>query len=528
MPALRDMRIGTRLAFAFGLIALLMTLMSMNTVLRLKGVRNDMDSLLKDSYVKVKLVNAISEDINLHARLLRNLLIFDSDDQRSSDIKQLVDTRASIDKLGLSLSALLHTQHGKDLYTTIEQERQAFMSAEDVMIAMIKKGDVAQAKTFLVDELRPKQLAFQKHLNELTKYQESIMEDSGESTLNTVQQVTWTTAICTVIGVASAALAGYLTTRSVTRPVRAVVDDLSRVARGDLTVQIVNDRGDEIGQLQAGLSDMVSGLKLIVEQVRTGVDSVTTASGQIAAGNQDLSQRTEQQASSLQQTASSMEQLTATVRQSADTARTASNLAANASAAAVHGGEVVSHVVVTMADIEASSRRIVDIIDVIDTIAFQTNILALNAAVEAARAGEQGRGFAVVAGEVRVLARRSADAAKEIKALIDTSVAKVNAGSSQVTEAGLAMGDIVDQVQKVRDLISEIAGTSGEQSRGIEQVNVAVSQMDQVTQQNAALVEESAAAAASLAHQATALSAAVSNFKTGSPRMPSVTRFAAV
>eukprot|EP01031_Cornospumella_fuschlensis_P042127 gene42127-biopygen33591 len=261
-----------------------------------------------------------------------------------------------------------------------------------------------------------------------------------------------------------------------------------------------------VGRMQLALTG-------IVRTVRGNSDSVATASAQIAQGNQDLSSRTEEQASALQQTAASMEQLGSAVQQNADNARQANQLAQGASEVAVRGGKVVSEVVSTMKDIQTSSQRISDIIGTIDGIAFQTNILALNAAVEAARAGEQGRGFAVVAGEVRLLAQRSAEAAKEIKTLIGTSTDKVEAGGRQVAEAGQAMHDIVEQVRKVTDLIGEIANTTSEQSRGIEQVNTAVTQMDQVTQQNAALVEESAAAAHSLADQAQSLAQAVALFR---------------
>jgi methyl-accepting chemotaxis protein len=261
------------------------------------------------------------------------------------------------------------------------------------------------------------------------------------------------------------------------------------------------------------MEEMREGLVTIVERVRTGTEAISTASSQIASGNMDLSSRTEQQASSLEETASSMEELTSTVRQNADNARQANQLAASASSIALHGGTVVAQVVATMGDIDDSARKIVDIISVIDGIAFQTNILALNAAVEAARAGEQGRGFAVVAAEVRSLAHRSAAAAKEIKTLIGDSVVKVDAGSQLVAQAGNTMNDVVDSVRRVTDLMAEIAAASQEQSAGIEQVNQAISQMDQVTQQNAALVEEAAAAAESLQGQASSLAHTVSVFK---------------
>ncbi|MBN9205295.1 methyl-accepting chemotaxis protein [Methylibium petroleiphilum] len=319
-----------------------------------------------------------------------------------------------------------------------------------------------------------------------------------------------------VIAFLSAAVSGTLITRSLTRALGAEPDQLGtvaqRVAQGDLS-RVDGAADAPRGSVLASLGAMQASLADIVGRVRNSSDCIATGSAQIATGNADLSQRTEEQASNLQQTAASMEELTATVKQNADTARQATQLAGSASGAAAHGGSVVSEVVATMGAITESSRKISDIIGVIDGIAFQTNILALNAAVEAARAGEQGRGFAVVAGEVRNLAQRSAEAAKEIKALIEDSVEKVGTGSRLVNDAGQSMNEIVAQVQRVNDLISEISAASVEQSGGISQIGNAVNQLDQVTQQNAALVEESAAAAESLKHQAATLADLVSVFR---------------
>ena len=305
-----------------------------------------------------------------------------------------------------------------------------------------------------------------------------------------------------------------LTLRSICAPMEQATRLARRIADGDLSQQGLQVEGrDETAQLMRSLLDMQASLAGIVSQVKASTDSISTASAEIAHGNADLSARTEQTASNLQQTASSMEQLTGTVRQSADAANQANRLASSASAVAQRGGEVVTQVVATMDEITASSRKIADIIGVIDGIAFQTNILALNAAVEAARAGEQGRGFAVVASEVRSLAQRSAEAAREIKALIGSSVARVDVGSRLVQNAGTTMGEIVASVQRVSDIIGEITAASGEQSSGIGQVNTAVTQLDRMTQQNAALVEQSAAAAESLKDQADRLAGAVGRFK---------------
>ncbi|MGJ7521374.1 methyl-accepting chemotaxis protein [Variovorax sp. LT1P1] len=311
-------------------------------------------------------------------------------------------------------------------------------------------------------------------------------------------------------------LFGWLISRGIVRqlgcePERAA-DITRQIAEGDLSVAIELRRNDQTSVLHA-IKAMRDSLAKVVGEVRQGTDTIATASSQIASGNQDLSSRTEEQASSLEQTAASMEELTSTVKQNADNARQANQLAASASEVAVRGGSVVGQVVDTMSAINTSSRKIVDIIAVIDGIAFQTNILALNAAVEAARAGEQGRGFAVVASEVRSLAQRSAAAAKEIKGLIDDSVGKVEAGSHQVAEAGRTMEEIVASVKRVTDIMGEIASASHEQTQGIEQINQAITQMDQVTQQNAALVEEAAAAAGSLQEQAGSLSQLVGVFQ---------------
>ncbi len=301
--------------------------------------------------------------------------------------------------------------------------------------------------------------------------------------------------------------------RSITRPLSRAVEVAQKVAAGDLTSQVEVNTSDETGQLLQALKDMNENLRKIVSEVRTGTDSIATGTKQIASGNADLSQRTEEQASSLEETASSMEELTSTVKQNAENAKQANQLAISASAVAVKGGAVVSQVVSTMSSINESSKKIADIIGVIDGIAFQTNILALNAAVEAARAGEQGRGFAVVASEVRNLAQRSAAAAKEIKALIGDSVEKVGTGTKLVDEAGKTMEEIVFSVKRVTDIMAEITAASQEQSTGIEQVNQAITQMDEVTQQNAALVEQAAAAAESMQEQAQNLAQAVSVFK---------------
>jgi methyl-accepting chemotaxis protein len=370
-----------------------------------------------------------------------------------------------------------------------------------------------ELKDTIGSRMRPALVAYDEALLELARRQKQSFNETKASLDATVDSSRKLIIALGTLALALGAVLALLLTRSITRPIGEAVELARTVAKGDLTARIEVRTKDETGQLTAALQAMTENLNRIVTRVRTGTETISTGSGQISAGNQDLSARTEQQASSLEETASSMEELTSTVQQNAENARMGNHLAASAAQTAEKGGGVVSQVVSTMGEIHESARKVVDIISVIDGIAFQTNILALNAAVEAARAGEQGRGFAVVASEVRTLAQRSAAAAKEIKTLIDDSVDRVETGTRLVNEAGMTMADVVDSVKRVSSIMSEIASASQEQRDGIEQVNQAIGQMDQVTQQNAALVEEAAAAAASMQDQAGQLSEAVSLFK---------------
>ncbi|MEX3638837.1 methyl-accepting chemotaxis protein [Paraburkholderia sp. BR14427] len=347
----------------------------------------------------------------------------------------------------------------------------------------------------------------------LRKYQFDSAKQGFDSAQNSFHLFRMVSIGALVLGVLAAALSYLTLSRAIARPLDEALGHFEAIAAGDLRRPVVVTSRDEMGQLLEGIARMQRSLTETVRSVRGGSESIATATRQIAAGNVDLSSRTEEQASALQETASSMEQLTGTVRQNADNARQASALAANASEIANKGSAVVGQVVGTMGDINQSSAKIADIISIIEGIAFQTNILALNAAVEAARAGEEGRGFAVVAGEVRSLAQRSSAAAKEIKELIDTSVERVQSGSALVDEAGRTMSEIISAVQRVTDIMGEIASASEEQSGGIDQVARAVTQMDEVTQQNAALVEEAAAAASSLEEQAARLLNVVAVFQ---------------
>ncbi len=419
---------------------------------------------------------------------------------------------AAARKLADALPVVEQQERVKEAMSRLERYRTRF---ESVAKTMIDEGfDSPTGASIFMTRVQGEYNGAHESIEMLALDLEKSATDAGEN-LRAVGMLVMA-LLAGAVGVALVFIAPstVLNMLSICRPISEAESLAKAIAGGDLTEHKIDARGnDEAGQLVRSLQAMQASLRQMVGQVRSSTDSIGTASTQIASGTQDLSSRTEHQASNLQQTASSMEELSATVKNSADSARQANQLASSAAAVAARGGEVVSQVVATMDDINASSKKIADIIGVIDGIAFQTNILALNAAVEAARAGEQGRGFAVVASEVRSLAQRSAQAAKEIKGLIGASVEKVEGGAKLVADAGKTMTEIVGSVQRVTDIIGEITAAATEQSDGIGQVNTAVVQLDQMTQQNAALVEESAAAAESLKDQAMRLARVVSGFK---------------
>ena len=510
----RNISIKARLIFILSFMAVVMLVIGIIGMVGMSKSDAGLKTVYEDRTIPLGQVAGIESLILLNRNAL-NIALADQSPEVVAEQTAQVDTNiAEIAKIWAAYMATDLTPEEKVLAEKFAADRKAFVvEGLKPAAAALRAGDFEAAKNIMATKVRPLYAPAKEGIAALIQLQLDVAKQEYElahSRSATLRNLALTSIIG---GIGLSAWLGFMLIRAITGPLDAAIKLARGVAAGDLTQRIEIHSNDEIGQLMQALKEMTDNLVTIVSQVRTGTDSVATASNQIAAGNLDLSSRTEQQASSLEETASSMEELTSTVKQNAENAKQANQLVVSTADIAVKGGQVVGQVVDTMASIKESSRKIADIISVIDGIAFQTNILALNAAVEAARAGEQGRGFAVVATEVRNLAQRSAGAAKEIKSLIEDSVGKVDAGGKLVDEAGKTMEEIVSSVKRVTDIMSEIAAASMEQSTGIEQVNQAVGQMDEVTQQNAALVEEAAAAAESLQDQAAKLAEAVSVFK---------------
>ncbi|KPF50076.1 chemotaxis protein [beta proteobacterium AAP121] len=444
---------------------------------------------------------------------VRHAILARTPEELAATLADIGAKRQHLEKTLAAYERGLFTEAGRERFKTLPPAVAEFWRVGEENLKLVQAGQKAEAFDFLVDKTIPARNLLLAQLNQTVSYQtERLAKDL--STIEKEARLTeWVVIGLLLVAVVFVALAVWYMMSVLRRRVQLVQDVTERVRTGDLQTPVRDDARDEISPLLASLAAMQSSLAQVVGTVRSNAEAVATASTEIAQGNQDLSSRTEQQASALQQTAATMEQLGTTVRHNADNARQANTLAATASTVAGQGGEMVDKVVATMQDITASSRRIADIIGVIDSIAFQTNILALNAAVEAARAGEQGRGFAVVASEVRSLAQRCAEAAREIKVLINTSVEQVAQGTQLVDHTGKTMADIVASIRRVSDIVAEISSASAEQSTGVQQVGQTVTQLDQSTQQNAALVEEGAAATESLKSQAQQLVRAVAVFK---------------
>ena len=510
---LANLKIGKRLALGYGVICAMLVLMIILSNAMLGRVNAGTDEIVNQRMPRIDMAVRVQDETNNIAIALRNVMLSRDAADRARQVETIMASRRTMDELLAQMKDAIQSEKGRALLAQMEQETATYKTGQDKLISLVQAGDMDAAHALLGGDMRPLLLRLKAATGEQAALQKEIAARAAQEAGATYRS---TSLLMWGLGAAALVLAGlvaWLITRSITRPLNQALEVANTVAAGDLTSRIEVTTRDETGQLLAALKTMNASLANTVGTVRVGTDTIAVAASQVAVGAQDLSSRTEQQASALEEAASSMEELTSTVRQNADNARQANVLAEVASNVAARGGDVVKQVVGTMNDINAASARINDIIGVIDGIAFQTNILALNAAVEAARAGEQGRGFAVVASEVRNLAQRSAAAAKEIKGLIGDSTGAVEQGSKLVAEAGSTMDEIVDSVRRVTDIMAEISAASLEQSAGIEQINQAVTQMDQGTQQNAALVEEAAAAATAMREQSTLLAQAVAVFR---------------
>ena len=510
---LNSIRLTAKLWLSTGLIVLGLCAVIGFAALRSASDRAEGSAMLDDLSAKARLITQWAGLTETNAARSQAMLL-SSDSAVEAGLKDAITaTSAKIGEIQKAIEATNLTSAEKTQMATIAANRKAVLETGAMVVKVRAEGKLDEVTAIFNNQYLPAMAVYQKSQNDLEAMEKPAYESARAGITqksNDLLVIAATGIFLVIVGIVFGT--AWLI-RSIRQPLLQANALASSIAQGDLSMKIDISRNDEFGDLMKSLASMNESLGRMVHQVRQSTDSIATASAEIASGNNDLAQRTEQTSSNLQSTASSMGQLTSTVQQSAENAHQASTLAANASSVAERGGAVVSQVVATMEEINVSSRKIADIIGVIDGIAFQTNILALNAAVEAARAGEQGRGFAVVASEVRSLAQRSAEAAKEIKGLIGTSVEKVASGTKLVSDAGNTMNDIVQSVRKVADMIGEITAAANEQSSGISHVNGAIGNLDQMTQQNAALVEESAAAAESLRDQANQLAQAVAVFK---------------
>ncbi|MES2039078.1 MAG: methyl-accepting chemotaxis protein [Pseudomonadota bacterium] len=509
---LTNLRIGTRLASGFALILILLLGVAYLGVHGMALSNEALHHVVTVNVKKIEVLEDMSKSVHIVSRVIRTIALLSDETMANNEHKKIEEARAHYNTAFSLLEKMPLDQAGKAFVAKIKEDQVAARALNDKFADMAKTNK-DEATIFLLKVAGPANAKWQDEIQEFIDLQEKKNQNDEESATRAYHSALTMMIIITSLAFVFGAGIAWFSTRSITAPLAIAVGVAKTVAKGDLTSDIQVNSTDETGQLMQALKEMNDNLIDIVGKVRNGTDTIATATGEIASGNLDLSSRTEQQAGSLEETASSMEELTSTVKHNADSARQANELAISASQVAIKGGAVVTEVVSTMGSIDASSKKIVDIIGVIDGIAFQTNILALNAAVEAARAGEQGRGFAVVASEVRNLAQRSAAAAKEIKTLINDSVEQVEIGSRLVNQAGSTMESVVSSIQNVTNIMGEITLASKEQTTGIEQINLAVTHMDETTQKNAALVEEAAAAAGSLAEQTHVLAQVVSIFR---------------
>lgn len=520
-----NIKVSTRLSIGFGFILLMMSFMTAVALLRFSSISEINDKIIEKDWVKADAANTINVMTRANSRRTMELLITTDKAQVAKIFDRIESNKKTIDHAFETLEDLIYRQEGKDLLARIKSARAKFVASFTKVGSLVKEEKKDEAISLMNIETLPALDALQEPITTLATLQKEIVVASSAEAKRGIDSARVLILSLGGLALFAGISASYFITRTLLKQLGGephyATAIAGRIAEGDLTVAIQLKPHDQ-GSLLFAIKVMRDSLVDIVAQVRAGTDTIAIASAQIASGNLDLSSRTEEQASALEETASSMEELTSTVKQNSENAVQANRLAQSASEIAIKGGDVVSHVVHTMGSINESSKKIVDIIAVIDSIAFQTNILALNAAVEAARAGEQGLGFAVVASEVRNLAQRSAAAAKEIKTLIGDSVEKVEVGEKLVNEAGITMNEVVVSVKRVTDIIGQITLAGAEQTSGIEQINQAIIQMDDVTQQNATLVEEAAAAAQSMRDQSENLSRIVSIFKLMEVPVPKV------
>jgi methyl-accepting chemotaxis protein len=516
----QNWKIATKMAAGFGFVLVLLLCVVGVGLNRLGTIGALTQKVITTDWVKADAAASIAATTRANAALTMQLFIAPDAAARSAILAQVEVNKGIISAALETLRKLVYLPEGKRILATILARRKTYVTSFTRVDGLIAAGRKDDAIALVQKETLPALELLQASVSELSALQKAVAQRSGEDVLGNINMARLLMLALGCAAVVSGVAAAWLVSRAITLPVRRAIELAEQVAGGDLSGSVEVRQQDEIGQLLTALNSMTASLAHIVGQVRTGTGIIATASSEIASGNMDLSARTEEQASALEETASSMEEMTATVKENVEYLRAASAHSTAASGMAERGGELVREVVRTMGAINGSSQRIVDIISVIDGIAFQTNILALNAAVEAARAGEQGRGFAVVASEVRNLAQRSAQAAREIKQLIESSVADVAAGSRLVGQAGGTMEQLVDSVRKVADLVGQINAANLEQSIGLEQINLAITAMDQVTQQNAAMVEEAASAASEMSDQAVHLEQVVAHFKLDAPQPP--------
>jgi methyl-accepting chemotaxis protein len=518
--------VKARLFGTLSLLAVALLGVGMLGLSKLQGANRHMDEIYNRNFKSTEWITKVAALRRDNIRAL-DVALMSGDPQLFAEFKSVQERNTrQIDELWAQYKDHEASSEERAVAEQFERQGEEYRVAGDQVIAKLAEGAVEEARKLRIAELRPKLLPMIATSDELVKMQDTQAEAANKASVDSYESALVEIWVAMLAALAIAAALGLMMVRSMMRSLDTAVSTAERIANGKLGNRIEITTQDEFGRLLRAMQDMDNKLSEIVGAVRHGADSVGAAARQISSGNDDLSQRTQEQASALEETASSMEEMTATVKQNADNARQASQLAVGARDQADRGGNVVDRAVRAMSEISDSSKRIADIIDVIDEIAFQTNLLALNAAVEAARAGEQGRGFAVVATEVRNLAQRSATAAKEIKDLISDSVEKVKAGTELVDESGKSLTEIVASVKRVADIVAEISAASEEQASGIDQVNTAVTQMDTTTQQNAALVEEAAAASKAMEQQAQLLVEKVSFFSATGVVAPAAVPFA--